>query len=186
MPGESLQQRPDRMTLANIETGDIITAQFNPDEVKEELQVNYEHLEILGQSFQPLQYKSTSNFQLNYELEFDGVSQRDIAATPLLAAAGTDTVGPNAIMGARAFLYHLCYPRKGAQDVTGGGPPRAYMYWPNLYAFSCRIAKISITHKRFVRNMTPVLFTAQVTVEQISDGRIFSEDVLAKGTLRGT
>lgn len=182
---EAVQERPERMTLANIETGDLITAQFNPDEVKEELAVNYEKLEILGQSFKPLQYKSTENFQLTYELGFDGVSNRDISATNLEPSAG-DTVGPAAIMGARSFLYHLCYPRKGAQDVIGGGPPRAYMYWPNLYAFSCRITKVTITHRRWARSMTPVLFTAQVTIEQISDARIYSEDVLVKGTLRGT
>jgi hypothetical protein len=182
---EAVQQRPERMTLANVETGDSITAQFNPDEVKEELVVNYERLEILGGSFQPLQYKSTSNLQLNYELAFDGISARDVSASNLEPSGG-DNTGPAAIMGARNFLYHLCYPRQGAQDVTGGGPPRTYMYWPELYAFSCRITKLTITQKRWARSMKPVLFTAQVTVEQVSDGRIFSEDVLVKGTLRGT
>lgn len=181
---EAVQQAPERMTLANVETGDIITAQFNPDEVKEELSVNYERLEILGQSFQPLQYKSTANFQLNYDLGFDGVSERDVVGN--IEALALNSHGPEAIMGARAFLYHLCYPRKGAQDVLGGGPPRTYMYWPNLYAFSCRITKVGITMKRWARSMTPVLFTASIAIEQISDARIFSEDVLAKGTLRGT
>jgi hypothetical protein len=180
-----LTQRPERMTLANLETGDVITAQFNPVEIKESLGVNFERLEILGLSHKPLQYKNTDNLQIQFDLGFDAISERDVVFTTSAPADG-DNVGVNATGGARKFLLHLCYPRKGAQDVSRGGPPRVYMFWPNLYALTCRIVKLELEHRRFALSMDPVNFTAKVSIEEASSVRIFSEDILGSGTLKGT
>lgn len=183
----AFQERPTRMTLANLETGDAITAQFNPDELKEEIAVHYEKLDVLGLSHKPLQYKNTDNHALSYELGFDGLTTRDVEVSSGgggFGAAGAFGNSAEAIAHARRFLMHLCYPRKGAQDVSGGGPPRVFMYWPNLLSLTCRITKLSFGHKRFSLALRPVFFSATLTIEEARDVRLFSEDVLESGTLR--
>lgn len=175
------------MTLANLETGDAITAQFNPDELEEELGVNFERLEILGLSHKPLQYKNTDNHALSFDLGFDGVSARLVDVSREGAGFGAGGAFGNAAASidfARSFMLHLCYPRKGAQDVAGGGPPRVFMFWPNFISLTCRITKLKFKHRRWARSMAPVLFTATVTIEEARDVRLFSEDVLEKGTQR--
>lgn len=182
MPGDST---PDRMTLTNVQTGDAMTAQFNPDEVKEKLVVNYKDLEILGLSHRPKQYQNTSNLALSYELGFDGLSTRGIEISGV-SFSKTFQSQVTAINQARAFLMSLCYAPKGAQTVVGGGPPQVLFTWPNLYSLVCVITGLDFTHKRFARKLPSVLFTVCVTIEEIRTVRLFSEDLLANATIRSS
>src|ERR1041385_6222947 len=103
-------QRPTRMSIANTATGDVIEAQFNPTEFEEALEVNWARQTIPGLSHQPLQFVNTGNTKFTLELNLE---------------AQAPTTDLDQIHLARRFLQSLCYPRRGAQDVIGGGPPRA-------------------------------------------------------------
>jgi hypothetical protein len=85
---------------------------------------------------------------------------------------------------ARRFLQSLCYPRRGAEDVAGGGPPRALFVWPGVISLTCVLTALAFKYLRFNVAGAPVEFSAKVTLEEIRDVRLLSEDVLADGTRR--
>ena len=157
------------MAIANVATGESVEAQFNPTEFEEALEVNWARQTVPGLSHQPLQFVNTGNAKFTLELNFE-------------------VQDPNAdldqIHHARRFLQSLCYPRRGAEDVASGGPPRALFVWPNVVSLTCVVTALSFKYGRFNVEGTPVQFTAKVTVEEIRDMRLLSEDVLADGTRR--
>lgn len=160
-------KRAPRVTLANFETGEEISAQFNPQQVKEGLAANFVELDVIGMSHRPLQYKNTENFAFTLDLGFDALS----------IGGGVGT-----IMDARAFLMSLMVPPEGAQDVAGGGPPRVAVVWPNLYGLICRITKLDFDLRRFNSTGAPVLFTATLALKETREGRLTSEVVRIRGT----
>ncbi len=162
-------QRPARMSIANVSSGDSIEAQFNPTEFEEALEVNWARQTVPGLSHQPLQYVNTGNTKFTLELNFEAQDP----ATSL-----------DQIHLARRFLQSLCYLRRGAEDVIGGGPPRALFVWPNVVSLTCVITALSFKYGRFNIEGTPIQFTAKVALEEIRDVRLLSEDVLADGTQR--
>lgn len=173
----ALEQDPDRVTIGNVETGDSISAQFNPNEIAEKLGVSWKNLEIMGLSHRPRQYQGTDNLHLSFDLGFDAISLRTIDTNVQAADRGTPAF-------ARRFLHHLCYARRGAADVVGGSPPRILFSWPTLYALTCTIDQLEFQQTRFNLFMKPVLFVCKVTMQETRTTRIYSEDVLASGTMR--
>jgi hypothetical protein len=85
---------------------------------------------------------------------------------------------------ARRFLQSLCYPRRGAANVAGGGPPRVLFVWPTFVSLTCVITSLGFKYSRFNLAGTPVHFTAKVALEEIRDVRLLSEEGLAHGTQR--
>lgn len=166
---EAAGQRPARMSIANVATGESVEAQFNPTEFEEALEVNWARQTVPGLSHQPMQFVNTGNARFTLDLNFD-------------ARDATTTIED--VLYARRFLQSLCYPRRGAEDVAGGGPPRALFVWPNVVALTCVLTGVSLKYGRFALDGTPTQFTAKVALEEIRDVRLLSEDVLADGTRR--
>jgi hypothetical protein len=162
-------QTPARMSIANLSTGVSIEAQFNPTELEEALEVNWAHQTVPGLSHQPLQFVHTGNTKFSLELNFE---------------AQDPTSNLDQILLARRFLQSLCYPRRGAQDVIGGGPPRALFVWPSIVSLTCVITALCFRYSRFNLQGTPVQFSVRVSLEEIRDVRLLSEDVFASGTQR--
>ncbi|MEO7729594.1 MAG: peptidoglycan-binding protein [Kofleriaceae bacterium] len=166
---EVVGQTPARMSIANVSSGESIEAQFNPTELEEALEVNWARQTVPGLSHQPLQFVNTGNTKFTLELNFE---------------AQDTTTDLEQIQRSRRFLLSLCYPRRGAQDVAGGGPPRVLFVWPTVVSLTCVISSLSFKYSRFNLEGTPVQFTAKLTLEEIRDVRLVSEDVLASGTQR--
>ena len=164
-----VSERPARMSIANVATGESVEAQFNPSEFEEALEVNWTRQTVPGLSHQPLQFVNTGNVKFTLELNFE------------VQDPSTDL---DTIHQGRRFLQSLCYPRRGAEDVVGGGPPRALFVWPNVISLSCVVTALSFKYGRFNLDGTPVQFTAKVTLEEIRDVRLLSEEVLADGSQR--
>ncbi|HET9621803.1 MAG TPA: peptidoglycan-binding protein [Kofleriaceae bacterium] len=157
------------MSIANLASGDSIDAQFNPSELEEALEVDWTRHTVPGLSHQPLQYVQTHNTKFTVELYFE---------------AQDPTTDLDQILRARRFLQSLCYPRRGAQDVLDGGPPRVLFLWPTVVSLTCVVASLGFKYSRFNLEGTPVQFTAKLSLEEIRDVRLVSEDVLATGTQR--
>jgi contractile injection system tube protein len=162
-------QTPARMSIANIATGQSVTAQFNPTEFEEALEVNWARQTVPGLSHQPLQFVNTGNTKFTLELNFE---------------AQDPTRSLDEIHASRRFLLSLCYPRRGGDTVAGGGPPRALFVWPNVVSLTCVVTSLSFKYGRFNLEGTPVQFTAKVALEEIRDVRLLGEDVLREGTRR--
>ena len=159
--------RPPRMTITRMDTGATISAQFNPEEVTEEIGVNFAEPAVLGLSHQPLQYLNTSNLLLNFDMGFDVLS----------IEGGT-------ALASRRFLHAVCYSSRAAQTVASGGTPDLFFVWPNLYSLVCRLKKLRIVHKRFNLSGLPTLFAASLTLVEVRNVRLYSEDVENYGTMR--
>jgi Contractile injection system tube protein len=166
---EVASQTPARMSIANVSTGESVEAQFNPTEFEEALEVNWARQTVPGLSHQPLQFVNTGNARFTLELHFEVQDPRTDLAQ---------------IHRARRFLQSLCYPRRGATDVVGGGPPRALFIWPNVVSLTSVVTALTFKYSRFNLEGTPVQFTAKVSLEEIRDVRLVSEDVLASGSQR--
>lgn len=166
---EVAAQTPARMSIANVSSGESIEAQFNPTELEEALEVNWARQTVPGLSHQPLQFVNTGNLKFTLELQFE-------------AQSATTDVDRN--LQARRFLQSLCYPRRGAANVIGGGPPRVLFVWPTFVSLTCVIASLSFKYSRFNLAGTPTQFSAKLALEEIRDVRLLSEDVLANGTQR--
>lgn len=169
MGTESLARSPARMAIANVATGDSITAQFNPTELEQALEVTWARATVPGLSHQPLQFVNTGNTKLTLTLTFDALEP----------SADVDQLGR-----AQRFLLSLCYPRRGAQDIASGAPPRVLFVWPNTVSLTCVLTALSFTFTRFRSDGAPIQFSARVGLEEIRDVRLTSEDVLANGSLR--
>lgn len=169
MAGESLQMRPSRVSIASVDTGQSVDAQFNPDEIEEKLGVNWKELDILGMSHKPLQYLNTDNLVLTFELGFNAM-----------------TTDGQQVFSTRLFLESLCYTKRGAADVIGGAPTKVLFSWPNLFSLTCVVVSLTFKHKRFNNSMQSTAFTCAVTIKEIRTTRLFAEDVLASGTLRSS
>lgn len=163
-------QRPLRMSIADLETGDALEMQYNPTEPEEELGTNFGRQPILGMSHEQLQFSNTKNLVVTMALNFDALTQ-----------VGDDRYD---IEGARNFLHSLHYPSRGATDVRSGAPPRTLLVWPDLYALRVHIISLRIKFTRFAATGGPTAFTANVTWENVRDSRLYSDDVRQKGTRR--
>ena len=161
-------QRPPRLTLANLATGDSIEAQFNPAGFEEAIEVNWARLKIPGLSHERLHFVHTGNLKLSLELTFDALDP----ATTL------DT-----ILQARRFLMSLCYPLAG-EDVASTSPPRVLVVWPATVSLTCVVGSLSFKYARFNIQSVPVQFTARIALEEIRDVRLTSDEVLADGSQR--
>jgi hypothetical protein len=164
-------QKPKRMSIANVATGDSIDAQFNPSELEEMLDVNWARQTVPGLSHQPLQFVNTGNTKMSFELRFE---------------AQDPTTTLDRLLRDRRFLQSLCYPRRGASTVIGGGPPRALFIWPKIVSLTCVVTGLAFRYTRFNLDGTPIEFACRVSLEEIRDVRLFSEDVLNDGTQRSS
>jgi pantothenate kinase len=163
------EQKPERMTIANLRNGLVIEALFNPEEIKETITPIYNRVAAMGMSHQQLQYQNTENHKTSFTLEFDAMAAPAAQNDPSYA---------------RRFMMSLCYSSRASQDIVGGAPPRVLFLWPNLYRLECVVTKLQNTHKRFRLNLASSLFAMEVEIEEARDVRLYSEDVLDFGTQR--
>lgn len=179
---EQVSRGPAKMTIVNVDDprGSRIIAQFNPTEFTESVSVEYSRQKVVGLSHQPLQYVNTGNDALGFDLFFNAEDIEQLKRN----------------MFSRKFLLSVAYPRRTAQLVTGGGPPRLMFIWPGFISLTCVLIGVSFTYQRFAATGHPLEFTASVTLEEIRDIRLLSDEVLgspgdidnldALGTVRGS
>jgi hypothetical protein len=164
-------ETPDRMYLVDLKSNEILTAQFNPPELEEELKVEWVRLAPPGLSHKPLQYAGTENVGYQFELLFD---------------AGVEGVTLAEILRARQFLQSLCYAKRGATNVRGGQAPRVLFVWPNLVSLTSVISDLSFKYERFAFSGAPTRYKVKIKLEEIRDVRLYGEDVRDEGTRRAT
>jgi hypothetical protein len=150
-----------RVTLANVRTGESIEAQFNPTALEESLAVNYAKQVVPGLSHEVLQFTNVGNHSFRLQLYFRAMDRYDAER----------------LLYVRRFLYSLCYPSAGAEDVAGGGPPRVLVIWPNALSLVCVVTNLAFNHQQFSANGMSRVYSCDVSLEEISDCRITSEEV---------
>lgn len=164
-------QKPERMTVGNLDSGETLAMQYNPSEFREKVAARYTAINIEGSSYQPLQYDGTDNHAPTFELFFDALA---------------DPSTPYDIVNARNFLMALCYKRLGFNGGASGAPPRALFAWPNFMSLVCKVTNIEFRTTGWFAGGKPKAFRAAFTIQEARTTQLFGEDVEANGTLRGS
>src|SRR5512138_2123678 len=129
-------QRPPRCVLVNVSTAESMECLFNPTQLSEKFQVNWNRLVVPGLSHQVLQFQSTSNVQLT-GVEF--YLDRFFAA-----ANGSDAVLGNF----RTFLRELTVPVAGGSTVAATAPPRVLVIWPQVLTIECVVNSVEFQYRQ--------------------------------------
>ncbi|WP_434345734.1 peptidoglycan-binding protein [Myxococcus virescens] len=157
--------RPPRCVLVNVLTGEAMECLFNPTQLVEKLQVNWNRLAVPGLSHQVLQFQSTSNRQLaGVEFYLD----------TFFAMQQADTSN---IMAFRAFLRALTVPPAGTAGVLATAPPRVLVLWPGVLTVECVVASVELNYRQLAVDGRILVYTATVTFEEILDTRVTSEQL---------
>ncbi|WP_228560082.1 MULTISPECIES: peptidoglycan-binding protein [Myxococcus] len=138
---------------------------FNPTQLVEKLQVNWNRLVVPGLSHQVLQFQGTSNRQLA-GVEFD-----------LDAFFATQQADTSNIMAFRAFLRALTVPPAGTEGVLATAPPRVLVLWPGVLTVECVVASVEFQYRQLAVDGRVLVYTATVTFEEILDTRVTSEQL---------
>jgi hypothetical protein len=157
--------RAPRCLLANTANGESIECLFNPTQLSEKLQVNWNRLVVPGLSHQVLQFQSTSNPQLS-GVEF--TLDRFFAA---------EQPGDVDILDFRAFLRALTVPPARTQGVVATAPPRMLFLWPQVVTLECVVTGVEFQYKQFAIDGSVLVYTASVSLEQVLDTRVTSEEL---------
>ena len=165
---DALQQRAPQMYFQDLKTLEVMTAQFNPAKLDEVVSVVWNDLVIPGLSHARKQYSHTKNHAITFELIFDSLQAGNVID----------------LDDARKFLLSICYSKKGSQNVQDGEATRVLFVWPNLFSLTCVITNLKMSHTSFNLQARPTYMTATISIEEIRDARIFSEDVRNDGTQR--
>lgn len=157
-----------RMTLTNIETNETIEVQFNPEQFRSQLSVNFARKVVQGFSSHRLQYGSTGNRTFELELFYIGHTIEEVGR----------------INDQRLFIESLCYVPRGERSPSAS-TPRVLLLWPNFIAMQVKVVRHGDAIFRFARSGQPTGFRIQVGFEEDLDRRITMEDVRIAGYERG-
>ena len=161
-------QRPARVALVNMATGERLDCLLNPTELSEKVAVNWNRLAVPGMSFQQLQYQGTGNRQLS-DVEF---------LVDRFYAASLDS-DPD-ITTFRSFLRSLTVPPAGTTGVYTTAPPRVTLVWPKVMTIEAVVASLEFRYRQFAVDGSPLVYTASVSFEEVLDVRVTSEALRAE------
>lgn len=157
------------MTLVNLSTQDELEAQFNPEEVTETVGAVYAKQTVPGLSHTVKQFVNTADVGIGFTMMW---SSHEGTSAHLYAAY------------ARRFLQSCHYPRRTAGSIATAGAPRLLFVWPEMFSLTCVMTTCTFSYKAFNFAGAPIIFSAQVALEEIRDAIITCEDVLDVGAFR--
>ena len=155
--------RPPRCVLVNVTTGESMECLFNPTQLSEKVQVNWNRLAVPGLSHQVLQFQSTGNRQIS-GVEF--YLDRFFAA---------EQPGDVDILDFRAFVRALTVPPEGTEGVVDTAPPRTLFIWPGVLTVEAVVTGVEFQYRQVAVDGTVLVYAATVTFEEILDARVTSE-----------
>ena len=157
--------RPPRCLLVNVTTGESMECLFNPTQLSEKIQVNWNRLSVPGLSHQVLQFQSTGNRQLS-GVEF--YLDRFFAA---------EQPGDVDILEFRSFVRALTVPPEGTEGVADTAPPRTLFIWPEVLTVETVVADVEFQYRQLSVDGEVLVYAATMTFEEILDARVTSEDL---------
>ncbi len=157
--------RPPRCSLVNVTTAESIDCLFNPTQLTEKVQVNWNRLAVPGLSHQVLQYQSTGNRELS-SVEFY-----------LDRLFASEQPGDTDILEFRAFLRALTVPPGETEGVVATAPPRTLFIWPEVLVVEAVLTSVEFQYRQFGVDGRVLVYAASVGFEEILDVRVTSEQL---------
>jgi hypothetical protein len=136
---------------------------FNPTQLSEKVQVNWNRLQVPGLSHQVLQFQSTGNRQLSgVEFYLDRLFALQQPGEP-------------DILEFRSFIRALTVPPPATQGVIETAPSRALIIWPNVLTVETVVTDVEFQYRQLAVDGTVLVYTATVGFEEILDIRVTSQ-----------
>lgn len=158
-----------KMSLTNLVNGETLPAQYNPEQLEEEIGANYAKLAVLGLSHQVKQFAHTDDLTFAFTLHW---------------RATRGPAGMQELLRARRFMHAACAPVGVAGSIRKAGPPRILFVWPGLISLTSVVTKARVVLDSFNKTLLPGHLSMAVTLEEVRDVNITSEEVFAVGTER--
>ena len=157
--------RPPRCVLVNVTTGEAMECLFNPTQLSEKVQVNYNRLTVPGLSHQVLQLQSTGNRTVpSVEFYLDRFFAEEQPGNP-------------DILDFRAFILSLTVPPGGTEGVADTAPPRTLVIWPDVVVLETVVTEVEFAYRELAIDGAVLVYTATVSFEEILDVRVTSEEL---------
>jgi hypothetical protein len=199
----SMDARVEKAFLTDLETGESKSFLFNPAELEEVFEVNWNMFESPGMSHKRPQFVSSENLTWSFTAVFDQlVYERDKPRPPQSSAADVDTVdlqdgdglagtvrGPSEVEDWRNFVLSLATPRRpktgGVNRFASASPAPVHFEWPGLVSTTVRIKRGKFKHTLFqVGTARPRVYSLDLTLFEDPAERIYADDVRSRGTIR--
>lgn len=160
---EQAVAKPPRCFLVNVTTAESLDCLFNPTQLAEKVQVNWNRLQVPGLSHQVLQFQGTGNRQFSaVEFYLDKVF-------------AAEQPGDTDIMEFRRFLRSLTVPPEGTDGVPATAPPRVLFIWPGVLSVETVLTDVEFQYRQFGSNGAVLVYAATCSFEEILDARVTSE-----------
>ena len=160
---EQAVAKPPRCFLVNVTTAESVDCLFNPTQLAEKVQVNWNRLQVPGLSHQVLQFQGTGNRQFSaVEFYLDKVF-------------AAEQPGDTDIMEFRRFLRSLTVPPEGTEGVPATAPPRVLFIWPGVLSVETVLTDVEFQYRQFGSDGAVLVYAATCTFEEILDARVTSE-----------
>lgn len=155
-------------TLSNIETGETIEFQFNPNEIKISLGADWKSSASPAASFERMQFANRKNDVLSFKLQMDGRSR-----------------GAPTITDRLAYIASLTAPPDADLDIRTAAPPRVLVRFPGFLSMETVLPEASITVKRFdLTTGAPDYVDVDVKLVEYRTKRLGSQTIRRLGFLR--
>lgn len=170
----SVDSRPPRASLINLETNDEYPFLFNPETLEEAFEAKYDRIAPIGLSHERLSFKNTGNDTIPIELYLSQLAQDSLA--------GQGGSRPFVGTQQKRWLQSLVYPVE-SQDYAFRGPPQVLFIWPRVLRLVGRIMKVSFLHRAFSpRTLATTQLVARLAFEEDVSRRRLMSDVLRLGS----
>lgn len=168
---------PVRGFLVDLNSGLEWGFPMNPTELAESINVNWREQAVVGMSHPIMQYVGTGAHAL------PSVTFR-VDAYQMSRELGRN-VTTSDVLGFKRFLQSLTVPPRGAENVTGGSPPRVLFVWPDVVSLTVVVRTAEFRYLKFARETgAPLVYDARVTFSEVRDERMTSEQLLNEGSMR--
>lgn len=158
-----VETRPPRVRITRVDDPTVeLEAQFNPTELTETGGTEWGRQQVPGLSHKVKQFSNTKDRQEKIKLRF--------------IANAYPSDGAAKLKQARDFILSSCNVKALPGSIRPGGAPRLLFLWPNLFSMVCIIDSYSIVSERFFNDGQLADMTIELTLEQIRDTLITSDD----------
>lgn len=169
-----------RTTITNVDTGDHITLQFEPEMVAGSVAANYNSDPAIGGTHENMKFAHTSNETFSIEMRWNRII--------ITALRGwTTDRADKMIEDHRAFIRSLANPINISEDIIGGDTPLVNIHVPGVYNVMCRMTNIDWeVPKRDPANGNIMELTMRCTFKEDPVYRYSSDDIFNAGYDRGS
>ena len=146
-----LKRIPPKLSIRNLSTGDILGAQFNPDELTETFEAKWNNVTVPGLSHELMQFSNSVNDKLSFKLFFTNQAVQSTATKFRDQQAPLDS-----IQYARRLLKSWTVPVPSAYSVTSAAPATLLLVWPQTLSFQCVLTKVDFKISNWDMSESPL------------------------------